>query len=128
MPRALLAPDRLPFSAMPAKPPADFAAERLIAQTQQVADRDLLQSMLDRRRELLDAKLIDHLVSIYSRIAPGSDMEKLFDRAARAYGDAALAAAGAVLTRIVIDGVKDGDGLDDLRGDWRAEFDDDDDE
>lgn len=108
---------------MSATPPTDHGARRLIAQTQQIADRSLLEDVIAGRVNLLDPKLIDRLMPIYTRIAPGSEMEKLFDRAAHTYSDAALEAAGRVLARIVIDAAKDGD-FRDLRDDFEADGED----
>jgi hypothetical protein len=114
---------------MSTKPSIDLAAERAIAQAQQATDRGFLEDMIAGRVNLLDSKLYEcRLLPISGRIVPGSEMEKLFERAAFAYSDAALAAAYRCTACLVCDAARDGT-LGELRGGFEAgDRDDEDDE
>lgn len=98
----------------------DFAAGRLIAQAHQVTDRAFLESMIAGRINLLNPRLCaDYLMPIHSRIAPGSALEALFERAALAFSDAARGAGYRCLSRLVCDAARDGT-LGELREDLEA--------
>ncbi|MEJ8811836.1 hypothetical protein WKW77_12215 [Variovorax ureilyticus] len=114
---------------MSAKPSTtDPAAERVIGNAQLVTDRAFLEDVIAGRMNLLNPRLCDdYLMPIYSRIAPGSEMEKLFERAAFAYSDAATAAAYRCMARMVCEAARDGT-LRELREDFEADDRDDDDE
>ncbi|WP_038213437.1 hypothetical protein [Xenophilus azovorans] len=107
--------------------PTDPSAERAFAHAQQEADRTYLQSIIDRRTNLVDAAIADNLMTIFPRALPGTAMEAMFERACHVYTIAVASAGYACLTREVCRAASEGT-LGELQDHFEADREDDEDQ